>query len=337
MTRFVWAMYYLAAAGGTAALIITLADKPSEALATGLAEFTALHVTFGLLLVSLAAPTALAEERVRGGLDVLLATPLSTASVVWAKWRGAYRRVPGLMVLPLLCSLLVAGAVDVEIIKTVFFPGAPGAPMTSASQVVGQVGVWDRVAAAVFPSAMLLAQGAAFTSLGLALAIWIPRVGRAMALSVTIYLAVSFGPLLLADLGVTDWLLVTCGLATPTRVNALGEIVVTSEQLEQTIDHALLSLSVIGGEADPLQALVTYHPGFSLKSIWAIQAATLTVILMVAASLYGLALLTFNRCLGRVPERSRKHATTPARSRTRPKGRATVKGRSPCPEPAGVT
>ena len=37
------------------------------------------RLTLGLLLVSIAAPTVLAEERVRGILDVLLTSPLGTA------------------------------------------------------------------------------------------------------------------------------------------------------------------------------------------------------------------------------------------------------------------
>ena len=48
----------------------------------------------GLLLLSVSAATALAEERVRGNLDILLATPLSTRSIVWGKWWGTFRAVP---------------------------------------------------------------------------------------------------------------------------------------------------------------------------------------------------------------------------------------------------
>ena len=41
-----------------------------------------------------------AEERVRGSLDVLLATPLSTRSIVWGKWWGTFRAVPLLAICP---------------------------------------------------------------------------------------------------------------------------------------------------------------------------------------------------------------------------------------------
>ena len=40
------------------------------------------QVTVGLLLVSVGAATSLAEERVRGSLDVLLTTPMSTRSIL---------------------------------------------------------------------------------------------------------------------------------------------------------------------------------------------------------------------------------------------------------------
>ena len=43
-----------------------------------------LQATFGLLLVGLAA-TVLAEERVRGSLDVLMATPIPTDRIVLGK------------------------------------------------------------------------------------------------------------------------------------------------------------------------------------------------------------------------------------------------------------
>ena len=61
--------------------------------------FNCLEVGLGLLLVSLSAPTALAEERVRGSLDVLLTTPLTTRSIVSGKWWAMYRVVPRLVIL----------------------------------------------------------------------------------------------------------------------------------------------------------------------------------------------------------------------------------------------
>ena len=62
------------------------------------------QVSAGLLLLSVSAVTSLAEDRQRGSLDVLLATPLSTRSIVLGKWWGAFRGVPLLAVLPVLIA-----------------------------------------------------------------------------------------------------------------------------------------------------------------------------------------------------------------------------------------
>ena len=58
------------------------------------------QVAVGLLLLSVSAATSLAEERVRGSLDVLLSTPLSTRSILIGKWWGAFRLVPHVLVWP---------------------------------------------------------------------------------------------------------------------------------------------------------------------------------------------------------------------------------------------
>src|SRR5262249_58141343 len=63
-----------------------------------------LHVSAGLLLLSVSAATSLGEERQRGSLDVLLATPLSTRSIVLGKSWGAFRGVLPLTALPVLIA-----------------------------------------------------------------------------------------------------------------------------------------------------------------------------------------------------------------------------------------
>jgi hypothetical protein len=55
------------------------------------------------------------------------------------------------------------------------------------------VGPADRVPATVLVVAELLSWGAAFTSLGLLLATWSPRIGRAVGISVAVFLLLSFG------------------------------------------------------------------------------------------------------------------------------------------------
>ena len=153
-----------------------------------------LHATFGLLLVSLFSPTVLAEERVRGSLDVLMTTPLSTDRIVLSKWWGAYRVVPALAILPAIGCLIIATlrarALCARRIR------ASAGPHRSTHV--------DRIAYVCIPVAMLLAQGAVVTSVGLALATWIRRVGRAVAVSVTCCAVFAFGWIILVELGVPD-------------------------------------------------------------------------------------------------------------------------------------
>jgi ABC-type transport system involved in multi-copper enzyme maturation permease subunit len=124
-----------------------------------------LQVALGLLLLSVSSVTALAEERARGSLDVLLTTPLSTLNILQGKWWGAYRPIFLLTVLP----GLVAAAVT--------FSSAQwwGIPL-----VMG----------------LVLAYGAALTSLGLALATWISHPSRAQILSVILFVLMTIVPFL---------------------------------------------------------------------------------------------------------------------------------------------
>jgi ABC-type transport system involved in multi-copper enzyme maturation permease subunit len=141
------------------------------ALAGGDRHFTAwvagFQVAIGLLLFSAGAVTSLAEERAHGSLDLLLTTPLTTGQVLWGKWWGTFRVVPRLAVLPLLMigpAVLLSGTVQ----------------------------------SAALTAALILAYGAAFTSLGLALAVWVSRPGRAALLSATVCVLLTVGWLLFA-------------------------------------------------------------------------------------------------------------------------------------------
>jgi len=93
----------------------------------------------------------------------VLATPLSTREILVGKWWGAYRIVPRLAVLPAAIAL---------------------------GTVWHRVGLVGAVFFAALLAALVLAYGAAVTSLGLAIATWQPRLGRAVALAVGCYLAI---------------------------------------------------------------------------------------------------------------------------------------------------
>jgi ABC-type transport system involved in multi-copper enzyme maturation permease subunit len=141
----------------------------------GTAPFVnAFQVAIGLLFLSVIAATSLAEERVRGSLDVLMTTPLDTWEIVVGKWLGTYRLVPPLAVLPVVVAV--------------------GASKPNAEPWQG----------AIWMGAFVLVAGAAITSLGLAMATWCRRLGRAVGLTVSVYLLITVGWMFLV-LAIHGW------------------------------------------------------------------------------------------------------------------------------------
>ena len=119
-------------------------------------------VSLGLLLLSISAATALAEERDRGSLDVVMTTDLSTAEIVRGKWWGTFAMVPRLAILP----CWVCG----------------GLAMLTSNYLAFFLMV-----------ALLLSHASLIVSLGLAIATWVPRLSRAVGLSVAAYVFLSVG------------------------------------------------------------------------------------------------------------------------------------------------
>jgi ABC-type transport system involved in multi-copper enzyme maturation permease subunit len=160
--RIVWAAYaILATFFSLSAMASVQSPVPPIFLPLFAAFVNGFQVCTGLLLLSVNSVTALAEERARGSIDLLLVTPLTGRAIAWGKWCGAFRRVPLLAVWP----ALVAGA---------------AAPT-------------DRWAAGAAVAGLVLAYGAAVTSLGLILAASVRHLGRAVALSVAVVVLVTAG------------------------------------------------------------------------------------------------------------------------------------------------
>ena len=205
------------------------------------------QVSAGLLLLSVSAATSLAEERQRGSLDVLLSTPLSTRSIVLGKWWGAFRGVPPLAILP----ALIAGALATH---TGFAP---------APALIG---------------GLILAYGTAITSLGLALATWLPRMGQAIGLTAGLYIVVLIG-------------------AVPVGMVLFGDghgepgpgIAVASP-----FWGVGFSSAVFGGTAGPRHGM-REHAAWLV--FWTIAYGLVAIGLLLAT------LKTFNRCLGRADGR----------------------------------
>ena len=277
-----------------------------------------LHVTFGLLLVSLSAPTALSEERTRGSLDVLMTTPLSTESIVMAKWWSAFRVVPRLAILPMLSTAVVLLSMPEVLVP----PAGWGANPI-------RIGMFSRQCCLLFPVALVLAQGAVVTSFGLLMATWFTRPGRAVAVSVTTYVIIAFGLPITAELG-ADLLFQLIA-----RVFGVRSYLGIYESL---FLYGYLALCPLGGQFMPAELFETiFQNMMPIRSSlflttelfevnwWLILGLVLVLTLSIAGGLFALTLLSFNRCVGRASENPRKVRMEPTR-RTWRRPRQVVEG-----------
>ena len=134
-----------------------------------IAIMTVFQVSLGLLLLSVSATTSLAEERVRGSLDIVLCTPLSTHSILVGKWWGSFLQAMHVLAWPVLL----------------------------AGMLVAESGRWLSY---LLLLGLTTAYCAVITSLGLALATWVSRLGRAVALTVSICIVFWIGWIILVFL-----------------------------------------------------------------------------------------------------------------------------------------
>jgi ABC-type transport system involved in multi-copper enzyme maturation permease subunit len=200
------------------------------------------QVSVGLLLLSVNAATSLLEERVRGSMDVLLATPLPSRSILAGKWWGTFRQIADVLVWPAIVTGLL----------------------------MAQSGRWISYLLLI---GLILGYGAVITSLGLALATWVSRLGRAIALCVSIYMVFSIGWvvfLVLLGHASEPWV-----LASPPCGAAFLTLVVAGEQ------------GPVGNAASTIRFAAI---------LWIITDAGIALLLFMVT------LATFDRCMGRVSE-----------------------------------
>ena len=100
-TGRLWTLYAIVGTLASAWVIGAYYLRPRSIAAESAAFVNGVGVTVGLFLLSISAPLALADERDRGSLDVIMTTPLSTWSIVWGKWWGTFAIVPRLAILPI--------------------------------------------------------------------------------------------------------------------------------------------------------------------------------------------------------------------------------------------
>jgi ABC-type transport system involved in multi-copper enzyme maturation permease subunit len=282
LTRRLWGLILLVtwslAAWGTYRVITEGVTEGSGPLDAGL-QF---QVLFGMLMLAVTAPTALAEERVRGSLDVLLTTPLSTRSIVVAKWWGGFRRVLALLPLPLFTAVFLSASTPNP-------PPLPAWATTVANYPApAALTTWDYLYAATFCPADFLASGALIVGVGLLLATWVRRLGRAVALSAVFYVLAGIVWVFLVELSfaVVGWFL----------PNSVRDWFNDNFEIWQCV----AGLSPVFG---PLVSVNTNwqqsgHRGY----YWAALGLVLLVKAAAAAFLLWLSIKTFDRCLGRVPE-----------------------------------
>ena len=231
---------------------------------------------FGLLVQSILAASYLADERSRGSLDVVLATPLSTRSIVWGKWLGIYRTVLWMAILPGVCSLMVVClALPFRARFAAPGDGAPG--MMSLTLLA-------HILAPALVVCEMLAFGAAITSMGLALATWIPRFGRAVVINMLIFGLFAIG-----------WPVVVVTLIAPQLAELRKSGWITHDE---SIQSGLLTLNPI---AAPILALdwLTMSDG---SPPWIISLFALTWSALAGASaavMFWATVKTFDRCMGR--------------------------------------
>ncbi len=147
-----------------------------------------IQLILGLLMLSVLAPLSMSEERQRGSLDVLIATPLSTwcdraeqvvgdvspgSDACHRAWADGLRIGHG-----------SAGRSTSDVGRSTPSRSAHGYPICGAALVV----------------VTILAHGAAMTSIGLALATWIKRQVRAIVTSVCVFVLVAVAwPILVSN------------------------------------------------------------------------------------------------------------------------------------------
>jgi ABC-type transport system involved in multi-copper enzyme maturation permease subunit len=241
MMRVAWALY--AALGLFWFAIVLNQFSPGRMLAENLGLMSGFQVALGLLLLSVSAATSLAEERVRGSLDVLLSTPMSTRSILAGKWWGTFRQVGPILFWPALLGLCL----------------------------LPDGGSWLSYFLLLLSVA---AYGAAITSLGLALATWMSRLGRAVALCVAVYVVFSIGwPFLIASMMGPEPFGRSLVIASP----AIGAFAATS--------------------------MISPHPLPDWRGTFIAASATwMLIYVAIAWALFAATRSTFDRCLGRMPE-----------------------------------
>lgn len=267
-SRLIWRIYIYVSVGTACLGMYMICNPGGQRLDEAAMIFiNGFQISLGLLLMSVSAATSLAEERVRGSLDVLLTTTIPTRSIVWGKWWGSFRTMPYLAILPGFLVLLAACLFD---------------PASSAPWRIGRANNpihWDNSRWLAIPLVvgLILAYGAAMTSFGLIMATWISRLDRAVMCTVSAYVfMVLIWPIIVMNCFSNQQQLAT-GISSASPFVGVG---VTG----------LSMLEIRQGPDDP------WHPQLAWATFWVLAYLT------VAALLFKLEISRFDSKLGRTPD-----------------------------------
>ena len=113
MTQILWGLYWLGRRSSpprSASTTCSPTGSTTSPVANTIHIALVLQSVLGVMLPSVQRDLRYGEERVRGSLDVLMASPMSTRAIVWGKWMGTYRLALGLAVLPGVAAAVIAAA-----------------------------------------------------------------------------------------------------------------------------------------------------------------------------------------------------------------------------------
>ena len=288
MTRVLWGPYWF---GAVAAMGIGIANAIAYGMdnATGgfMTDMSMVVQSFlGMMLLSGQAPTSLGEERVRGSLDVLHGHADLHAGDRLGQVAGdvSHRPLDGGPARLRRGGDRLRGSHGADAIGR----SLPGIA-TSRPTILDVI---HRLPTLVLVVAELLSYGAAITSLGLLLATWIPRPGRAIGISVAVFVLIAVGwPYAFAwSSGVRSW----HGSWTPANLQ-VGDVNWLAragglQSTPRTGHHA--------GRA---------HGHARAGRVWKFNLVAMAWCLLAwafAVAMFWMALRSFDRCLGRMRETS---------------------------------
>lgn len=283
MAGVLWATYWTAsiAVFGVATFLELRPGTRGPASGPLMVAAMIFQPSLGLLLLSVRAPASLAEERDRGTLDLLMTAPLSTRSIVAGKWLAVFRTAVAIAAMPGLVAAILACVAPVNAGRLLAMGIPPPSPTI--------IDLPERLATAAFVFAEVLAAGAAITSLGVLLATWLARPGRAIGMNVAAFVWIAVGwPVLFVAL-----------LWEPLAVSVFGPGRVATSDVEW-LATGIVAISPAFGPIMTLAGLDAPASGHRSKFIFLV-ACWCVLASAFAAAAYRATVATFDERLGRMP------------------------------------